>query len=117
MFYQLFLSPQVKRCAIINYKHGVYTLTLKVPNLGGGRLCPRKKKRLKIPRKKKRPKILLPMVCSPPGGLPRPHKKTKDLRPQETRKYQESAKTPWNDSLVPSLPAKIKILLILAKNC
>ena len=26
MFYQFFLSPQVKRCAIITYKHGVYEL-------------------------------------------------------------------------------------------
>ena len=26
MFYQFFLSPQVKRCAIITYKHGIYEL-------------------------------------------------------------------------------------------
>ena len=25
MFYQIFLSPQVKRCGIISYKHGIYT--------------------------------------------------------------------------------------------
>ena len=25
-FYQIFLSPQVKRCAIITYKHGIYEL-------------------------------------------------------------------------------------------
>ena len=24
MFYQLFISPQVKQCAIITYKHGIY---------------------------------------------------------------------------------------------
>ena len=24
MFHQVFLSPQVKRCAIITYKHGIY---------------------------------------------------------------------------------------------
>ena len=24
MFYQTFLSPQVKRCAIISYKHDIY---------------------------------------------------------------------------------------------
>ena len=24
MFYQIFLSPQVKRCTIITYKHGIY---------------------------------------------------------------------------------------------
>ena len=32
MFYQIFLSPQVKRCAIITYKHGVYELPYKLPN-------------------------------------------------------------------------------------
>ena len=26
MFYQIFLSPQVKRCPIITYKHGTYEL-------------------------------------------------------------------------------------------
>ena len=26
MFYQIFLSPQVKPCAIITYKHGMYEL-------------------------------------------------------------------------------------------
>ena len=26
MFYQTFLSPQLKRCAIITYKHGIYGL-------------------------------------------------------------------------------------------
>ena len=24
MFYQIFLSPQMKQCAIITYKHGIY---------------------------------------------------------------------------------------------
>ena len=26
MFHQIFLSPQVKRCAIITYEHGIYEL-------------------------------------------------------------------------------------------
>ena len=26
MFYQILLSPQVKHCAIITYKHGIYEL-------------------------------------------------------------------------------------------
>ena len=26
MFYQIFLSPQVKQCTIITYKHGIYEL-------------------------------------------------------------------------------------------
>ena len=37
MSYQIFLSPQVKRCAIITYKHGIYTLPherLKTEDLG-----------------------------------------------------------------------------------
>ena len=32
MFYQIFLSPQVKRCAIITYKPGIYELPLELPN-------------------------------------------------------------------------------------
>ena len=32
MFYQIFLSPQVKRWAIINYKHDIYELPHKLPN-------------------------------------------------------------------------------------
>ena len=34
MFYQLFLSPQVKRCAIITYEHGIYELPQELPNDG-----------------------------------------------------------------------------------
>ena len=32
MFYQIFLSPQVKQCAIITYKHDMYELTQELPN-------------------------------------------------------------------------------------
>ena len=32
MFYQIFLSPQVKRSAIISNKQGVYKLPHKLPN-------------------------------------------------------------------------------------
>ena len=32
MFYQGFLSPQVKQCAIITYKHGIYVLPHKLPS-------------------------------------------------------------------------------------
>ena len=32
MFYQIFLSTQVKRSAIITYKHGIYELPYKLPN-------------------------------------------------------------------------------------
>ena len=32
MFYQIFLSPQVKQCAIITDKHGIYKLRHELPN-------------------------------------------------------------------------------------
>ena len=32
MFYQIFLSPQVKRWAIITYKHGIYELPNGLPD-------------------------------------------------------------------------------------
>ena len=32
MFQQIFLSPQMKRCAIITYKHGMYELLNELPN-------------------------------------------------------------------------------------
>ena len=32
MSYQTFLSPQVKRCEIITYKHGIYVLPLELPS-------------------------------------------------------------------------------------
>ena len=32
MFYQIFISPQVKRCAIITYEHGIYELPHELPN-------------------------------------------------------------------------------------
>ena len=32
MFYQIFLSLQVKRYAIITYKHGIYELPHELPN-------------------------------------------------------------------------------------
>ena len=32
MFYQIPFSPQVKRCASITYKHGIYELPHELPN-------------------------------------------------------------------------------------
>ena len=32
MFYQILLSPPVKRWAIITYKHGIYELPHELPN-------------------------------------------------------------------------------------
>ena len=32
MFYQIFRSPKVKRCAVITYKHGAYELPHEIPN-------------------------------------------------------------------------------------
>ena len=61
MFYQIFLLPQVKRWAIITYKHGIYELPQGLPNnlrlrilgenpygifpAGGGGHCPHKKEK------------------------------------------------------------------------
>ena len=56
MFYQIFLSPQVKRCAIVTYKHGIYELPHELPNnvrlnyphgiiTAGGASCPHNKKK------------------------------------------------------------------------
>ena len=33
MFYQIFLLPKVKWCASITYKHGIYDLPHKLPNV------------------------------------------------------------------------------------
>ena len=54
MFDQISLSPQVKRIVIIRNEHGIHELSHKLPNdfliptafslLGGGGLCPHKKK-------------------------------------------------------------------------
>ena len=32
MFYQISVSPEVKRWAIITYKHGIYELAYELPN-------------------------------------------------------------------------------------
>ena len=32
MLYQMFFSPEVKRCAIITYKYGIYELPHELPN-------------------------------------------------------------------------------------
>ena len=32
MLYQIFRSPQVKRCAIITYNHGIYELQSELPS-------------------------------------------------------------------------------------
>ena len=32
MFYEIFLSPRVKRCAIVAFKHGINELSDKFPN-------------------------------------------------------------------------------------
>ena len=32
MFEEIFVSPQVKQCMIITYKHGIYELPHKLPN-------------------------------------------------------------------------------------
>ena len=32
MFYQILFSPQVKRCVIITFEHGIYELPHELPN-------------------------------------------------------------------------------------
>ena len=45
MFYQIFLSPQVKRWVIITYKHGIYELPHELPNAAGGAVAHTRKKK------------------------------------------------------------------------
>ena len=49
MFYQIFLSPQVKRGAIITYKHGICELPHELPNdvAAGGAFVPTQEKKEK----------------------------------------------------------------------
>ena len=32
MFYRILFSPQVKRCAMITFQHGIYELSYELPN-------------------------------------------------------------------------------------
>ena len=66
LFYQIFRSPQVKRCTVFTYKRGIYELT---------------------------------------------HKLLNDLRLKDLRKLGNIGKA----LKLPRLPAKMQILLILAK--
>ena len=45
MFYQIFLSPQVKRWAIITYKHGINELPQELPKDLKGGLCAHTRKK------------------------------------------------------------------------
>ena len=47
MFYQIFYSPQVKRCAIITYKHGIYEVASRVAERLSAHTRIKKKKKLK----------------------------------------------------------------------
>ena len=51
MFYQIFISSQVKQCTIITYKYGIYKLTYKLPNYLNGRafVATQEEKRPRIP--------------------------------------------------------------------
>ena len=71
MFYQIFLSPQVKRWSIITYKHGTYELPHKLSNFAaGGAKVPtqEKKKRLRkfgIIRKVSKPHKMIAQCPTP----------------------------------------------------
>ena len=58
MFYQTFLSPQMKQCTIITYKHGIYKFPHELPNnfrlriprgifADGGAFVPTQEKKIK----------------------------------------------------------------------
>ena len=70
MFYQIFLSLPVKRCAIFTYRHGMYELPHELPN---------------------------------------------DLRLRKLGNIWKVSNS-IEDSLVPSLPAKMKVSLIQEEN-
>ena len=72
MFYQIFLSPQVKRWAIIIYKHGIYELPHELPN------------------------DLRLRILGNIRKLSKPHRTIAQQDPgsQEIRKYQETVQTP-----------------------
>ena len=65
MLCQMFLSPQVKRCAIITYKHGVYELPHALPNGLGLR-------KLKNIRKVSKPQLNPPPGAHHPTQKPEP---------------------------------------------
>ena len=89
MFYQIFLSPQVKRWAIITYKHGIYQLLHELPNFtarvtsrvtsrnfhrrGGQGAHTRKKKRQDLRKLGNIKKVSKPqrMIAQRPVSLPR----------------------------------------------
>ena len=48
-YYQVFLSPQVKRSSTITYEHGIYELPHKLPNdAAGGAVPTQEKNNLKL---------------------------------------------------------------------
>ena len=65
MFYQIFLSPQVERCAIIIYKHGIYELLHELPNqiLGKGL------RKLGNIRKVSKPSRMIGQCLAPPAEM------------------------------------------------
>ena len=102
--YQIFFSPQVKLCAISTYKHGMHEWTIGLPN--NLRLHELTTERLNDP-------SIFAAGRAPRAPAPSPPPTQKDPGPQESRKYQESQKTPQNNNPLFSLPTKMKALLIV----
>ena len=109
MFYQTFLSPQMKQCTIITYKHGIYKFPHELPNNFrfrtprgmGGPLCPKKKKKKKTLRILGNQEILgkcLNFIESQPSAQPpRQNKNFASL----AKKYRKIAIKPFPRCAIP----------------
>ena len=91
MFYQISVSPQVKRWAIITYKHGIYKLSHEFPN---------NLRSYEISRKCHKQIERQPSMKAPPTPAENPRKRPKPIE------RQQSAQP----------PAKIKALPIPVEN-
>ena len=82
MLYQFSLSPQVKRWAIVTYKHGIYELLHELPNDLRLRILAPMSRRAPLSHAQLWPP---PALIAARGALPTQEKK--DLGSQETKKY------------------------------
>ena len=102
MFYQIFRSPQVKRCAIITYEHGMYVLPHELPNDVRLRIL----ENCEIPGKYQNPIEWRP--------APRPPPKKKRKSPQYQQKAIEKQKLIFSRRAL--FHTKIRISLKYNKN-
>ena len=94
MFYQFFLSPQVKRWAIITYNYGLYELPHELPNhlrlhrISPAPSLPAKMKALPIPAENS----WITETRPPPAAL---HPTRKDMNNELTQHFPKS-RSSWN---------------------